>query len=55
MYVTTIMVIVMIGWCTYTLMVRGVHLPPFPRLSNLHYPTTRSVGFAIPRFLTQSG
>src|SRR5579872_1806292 len=37
MYVTTIMVIVMIGWCTYTLMVRGVHLPPFPRLSNLHY------------------
>jgi len=37
MYVTTVMVILLIAWCTYTLMVRGIHLPPFPRLSNLHY------------------
>jgi amino acid transporter len=37
MYVTTIMVILMIAWCGYTLMVRGVHLPPWPHLSNLVY------------------
>jgi amino acid transporter len=37
MYVTTVMVILMIVWCAYTLWVRGVHLPPFPRLSNLVY------------------
>ncbi|MBZ5695523.1 MAG: amino acid permease [Acidobacteriia bacterium] len=37
MYVTTVMVIVMIVWCAYTLMVRGAHLPPLPRLANLHY------------------
>lgn len=37
MYVTTIMVIIMIVWCAYTLAVRGVHLPPWPRLSNLAY------------------
>jgi amino acid transporter len=37
MYVTTVMVIVMIVWCGYTMWTRGVHLPPFPRLSNLTY------------------
>ena len=37
MYVTTVMVIVMIVWCGYTLMVRGVHLPPWPHLRNLVY------------------
>src|SRR5579864_3812230 len=37
MYVTTIMVVLMIVWCGYTLWMRGVHLPPFPRLSNLTY------------------
>jgi amino acid transporter len=37
MYVTTVMVIMMIVWCVYTLMVRGAHLPPFPHLSNLVY------------------
>ena len=37
MYVTTAMVIVMIGWCAYTLVVRGAHLPPWPHLSNLVY------------------
>jgi amino acid transporter len=37
MYVTTVMVILMIVWCGYTLMVRGVHIPPLPRLSNLVY------------------
>src|SRR6266850_1214023 len=37
MYVTTVMVVVMIAWCSYTLWVRGIHLPPLPRLSNLVY------------------
>src|SRR5499426_843594 len=37
MYVTTVMVVLMIAWCTYTLWVRGFHLPPLPYLSNLVY------------------
>src|SRR5881409_2847716 len=37
MYVTTVMVILMLAWCSYTLWVRGAHLPPWPRLSNLTY------------------
>src|SRR5215813_13775227 len=37
MYVTTVMVVVMIAWCIYTMSVRGAHLPPLPRLSNLVY------------------
>ena len=34
---TTIMVVLMIGWCAYTLWVRGGHLPPWPRPGNLHF------------------
>jgi hypothetical protein len=37
MYVATAMVVIMIVWCGYTLAVRGAHLPPWPRLSNLVY------------------
>ena len=37
MYVTTVMVVIMIAWCSYTLLVRGAHLPPLPRLANLKY------------------
>jgi hypothetical protein len=37
MYVTTVMVVLMIGWCVYTIAVRGAHLPPLPHLSNLVY------------------
>lgn len=37
MQFTTVMVVVMIGWCAYTLWVRGVHLPPWPRPANLHF------------------
>src|SRR5262249_9541425 len=33
MYVTTVMVVIMIAWCGYTLAVRGGHLPPLPRVS----------------------
>src|SRR5437660_1892223 len=28
MYVTTVMVVLMLAWCSYTLWVRGAHLPP---------------------------
>jgi amino acid transporter/nucleotide-binding universal stress UspA family protein len=37
MYITTLMVILMIAWCGYTLLVRGAHLPPWPHLRNLVY------------------
>ena len=37
LYVTTVMVVIMIIWCCYTLWARGAHLPPWPRLSNLVY------------------
>jgi amino acid transporter len=37
MYVTTVMVVLMVVWCCYTLWVRGAHLPPWPHLSNLVY------------------
>lgn len=34
---TTILVVLMIGWCGYTLWIRGGHLPPAPLPSNLHF------------------
>ncbi len=37
MYVTTVMVVLLIMWCCYTIFVRGAHLPPWPTLSNLHF------------------
>jgi amino acid transporter len=37
MYVTTVMVVLLIGWCIYTLAVRGGHVPPLPHLSNIVY------------------
>jgi amino acid transporter len=37
MYVATVMVVIMIAWCGYTLWVQGAHLPPLPRLQNLVY------------------
>ena len=37
MQFTTIMVVLMIGWCGYTLWVRGAQIPPFPRPENLHF------------------
>lgn len=36
MKVTTVMVVLLIGWCVYTVWVRGSHLPPFPRPANMH-------------------
>ena len=37
MQVTTVMVVLMIGWCGYTIWVRGASLPPTPILSHLVY------------------
>src|SRR5213596_1787712 len=37
MYVTTVMVVLMLAWCSYTLWVRGAHLPPWPSLSHIVY------------------
>jgi amino acid transporter len=37
MYVTTVMVVMMVGWCCYTLWVKGGHLPPWPYLRNITY------------------
>ena len=37
MYVATVMVVIMIGWCGYTLWLRHPQLPPLPSLSNLVY------------------
>jgi len=44
MYVTTVMVVIMIAWCVYTVLVRGAHLPPFPSTSTLTY-TDQSLGW----------
>ncbi len=35
MQFTTVMVVLLIGWCGYTIWLRGAHLPPFPRPGNL--------------------
>ena len=37
MYVTTVMVVIMLVWCSYTLWMKPAHLPPLPRLSNISY------------------
>ena len=42
MYVTTVMVVMMIAWCGYTLWVRGAHLPPWPHLSQSHLLARRA-------------
>src|SRR6266704_887625 len=39
MYVTTVMVVIMLFWCGYTLWMRGAHLPPMPSLRNLTFST----------------
>jgi amino acid transporter len=35
MQLTTVMVVMLIGWCGYTLLVRGGHLPPAPVAKNI--------------------
>lgn len=44
MYVTTAMAVLLIVWCSYTLYVRGIHLPPWPVPRNLHF-SPQSLGW----------
>ena len=37
MYVTTVMVVLMLAWCGYTLWMKGAHLPPWPEPRNMHF------------------
>ena len=39
MYVTTVMVVMMVVWCCYTLWVKGGHLPPWPSVHTIVYST----------------
>ena len=54
MYVTTVMVVIMIVWCAYTLWVRGVHLPPWPRPYE-SYVFGRCAGLVTPYQLAVHG
>lgn len=55
MQLTTVMVVALIGWCTYTLLVRGGHLPPAPLPRNI-VQDSHSLGWLfhsrIPQMLT---
>ncbi len=42
MQFTTVMVVLLIGWCGYTVWVRGAHLPPLPTLGHLHFAPGRA-------------
>jgi amino acid transporter len=44
MQVTTVMVVILIVWCTYTIWVRGAHLPPLPTPGNIQLDQ-RSLGW----------
>ena len=35
MKLTTVMVVLLIGWCSYTIWLRHLHLPPFPSVHNI--------------------
>src|SRR6184192_2184131 len=37
MYITTVMVVLLVAWCSYTIWMRGAQLPPWPRLANFTY------------------
>src|SRR5580658_1368184 len=40
MKITTVMVVMLIAWCIYTVIARGSHLPPMPTPSNVHATET---------------
>jgi amino acid transporter len=44
MQITTVMVVVLIVWCMYTVWIRGAHLPPFPMPGNIQLDK-RSLGW----------
>jgi amino acid transporter len=55
MQLTTVMVVALIGWCSYTLLVRGGHLPPAPVPRNIlltKYSLGWLFGTRIPRLIT---
>jgi amino acid transporter len=54
MKITTVMVVLLIGWCIYTVWVRGSHLPPFPRPANMHIGR-EALGWLHNSFLAQIG
>jgi amino acid transporter len=53
MQLTTVMVVALIGWCAYTLIVRGAHLPPAPVPRNILL-TKHSLGWLSHTKLAQS-
>ncbi|MDE1175447.1 MAG: APC family permease [Edaphobacter sp.] len=44
MKITTVMVVILLGWGTYTVVHRGAQLPPLPLPSNLHF-SADALGF----------
>jgi hypothetical protein len=44
MQITTVMVVMLLGWSAYTLFRVGIHLPPLPTPSNLHF-SDEALGF----------
>src|SRR5258705_5125309 len=48
MYVTTVMVVILIGWATLTLLLRGGQLPPAPTPSNLSFSGGQHNGLGLP-------
>ncbi|HLJ28409.1 MAG TPA: amino acid permease [Candidatus Angelobacter sp.] len=44
MQITTVMVVILLGWSAYTLFRVGVHLPPWPRPSNFNF-SSEALGF----------
>jgi amino acid transporter len=44
MQITTVMVVILLGWSAITLFKVGIHLPPFPRPENFHF-STEALGF----------
>src|SRR6202140_5141374 len=44
MQITTVMVVMLLGWSLFTLLKVGFHLPPFPTLANIRY-SDESLGF----------
>src|SRR5690349_3299186 len=44
MQITTVMVVILMGWAFYTVFHNGSHLPPFPLPQNLHF-SSEALGF----------
>lgn len=44
MQITTVMVVILMGWAFYTVFHNGSHLPPFPLPQNLHF-SAEALGF----------